>query len=79
MIETLVLGYLGGWILVTLAAYAAGRRLSDSRSPAPHPLAVSIVAGALWPLVLVGLVELSSVVVYSKVHSKPGPGIGIFA
>jgi hypothetical protein len=40
---------------------------------------VSLVAGAVWPLLVVGLVEMSSVVVFTKVQSKPGPGVGIFA
>lgn len=79
MVEALVLGYLVGWILFTLAVYAASRRFSDTRSPAPHPVGVSILAGALWPLLLVGLVELSSVVVYTKARAKPEAGIGIFA
>jgi len=29
-----------------------------------------VVAGALWPLLLVGLVELSSVVMLTKAQSK---------
>jgi hypothetical protein len=40
---------------------------------------VSLIAGAAWPLLVVGLVEMSSVVVFTKVQSKPGPGVGIFA
>jgi hypothetical protein len=79
VVGILVLIYLSGWLPVTIAAYAAGRRLCDRYSPARHPLAVSLVAGALWPLLVVGLVELSSVMVYTKVQSKPGPGVGIFA
>jgi hypothetical protein len=31
---------------------------------------VSVVAGALWPLLLVGLAELSSVVMLTKAQSK---------
>ena len=49
------------------------------RSPAAHPLGVSLIAGAVWPLLVVGLVELSSVVVLTKVQSKPSSGVGIFA
>lgn len=71
--------YLGGWLLVTPGVYAAGRRWNDRQSPAPHPFWVSLVAGAVWPLLIIGLVEISSVIVYTKVQSKPGPGVGIFA
>jgi hypothetical protein len=38
---------------------------------------MSVIAGAVWPLLLVGLVELSSVMVYTRVHSKPEPSLGI--
>jgi hypothetical protein len=79
MLETLVVIYLGGWMAATLAVYEAGRRFSDRRSPPPHPLGVSIVAGSVWPLLVLGLVELSSVVMYTKVRSRLGPRVGIFA
>jgi hypothetical protein len=70
--------YLGGGLLVALGVYAAGRRLGDRRSPARHPMVVSAIAGAVWPLLIVGLVELSSLVVFTRVQSKPGSGIGTF-
>jgi hypothetical protein len=71
--------YLGGWIPATLGVYAAGRRWRDRWAPARHPLRVSLLAGAVWPLLVIGLVELSSVVVFTKVQSKPGSGVGILA
>jgi hypothetical protein len=40
---------------------------------------MSLLAGAVWPLLIVGLVELSSVVVLTKAQSKPRPDVGIFA
>jgi hypothetical protein len=39
----LIVVYLGDWLSVTIAAYAAGRRLTDRESPAAHPLIVSVV------------------------------------
>jgi hypothetical protein len=78
VVDTLVVIYLTGWSLVTFIAYAAGRRFGDKRTPAPHPFAVSVVAGAVWPLLVVGLVEMSSIVVYAKV-SRPRRSVGIFA
>jgi hypothetical protein len=71
--------YLSGWLVGAIAAYTAARHLHDRCEPSPHPLYVSVVAGALWPLLLVGLVELSSVVVLTKAHSKAEPGISISA
>jgi hypothetical protein len=40
---------------------------------------VSLAVGAVWPLLVVGLVELSSVMVFTKVPSKTGHNVGIFA
>ena len=80
MVDTQVVAiYLGGWVLATLGMYAASRRWNDRHSPAPHPLWVSVIAGGVWPLLIVGFVELSSVVLFTKVQSKSGPGVGIFA
>jgi uncharacterized membrane protein YhaH (DUF805 family) len=81
MVGTLIAVYLIGWLLASLAAYAAGRRLADRRTPADHSLMVlvSVAAGAIWPLLVVGLVEFSSVMVLTKVPSKTGRGVGIFA
>lgn len=79
MVDILLATYFGCWAITTIAVYIATRWLSDRRSPAPHPLLISLVAGAVWPLLIVGLVELSSVMVYTKVQSKPASGVGIFA
>jgi hypothetical protein len=79
VVDVVVGIYLAGWVLTTLGLYAAGRRWNDRLSPAPHPFRVSLFAGAVWPLLVVGLVELSSIVVYTKVQSKPDPGVGTFA
>jgi hypothetical protein len=69
----MVLIYLSGWLVGTIVAYTAARHLNDRCEPSPHPLYVSVVAGALWPLLLVGLVELS------RTQSKAEPGISISA
>ena len=79
MVGTLLVVYFVGWIIGSFAAYAAGKRLADRFEPAGHPLLLSVAAGAVWPLLVVGLVELSSVMVFTKVPSKPQSGIGIYA
>ncbi|MFG1931786.1 hypothetical protein ACGFK1_14195 [Mycobacterium sp. NPDC048908] len=76
MVGTVLLIYFVGWVVATFTAYAAGKRLSHRASPAMHPSLVSVAAGALWPLLLIGLVELSSVMVLTKVPSKPRRSIG---
>jgi len=43
-------------------------------------MVVSLAAGAIWPLLVVGLVELSSVMVLTKVPSRAKhSNIGIYA
>jgi hypothetical protein len=79
MLNEFLVIYLAGWVIASVALYAASRRFSDPQWPAEHPLGVSLIAGAVWPLLVVGLVEMSSVVVITKVISKPSPGVGIYA
>jgi Na+/H+-translocating membrane pyrophosphatase len=68
VLNELVVIYLAGWVMASVALYAASRRFSDAQTPAEHPLRVSLIAGAVWPLLVVGLVELSSVVVIAKLQ-----------
>ncbi|MCW2560316.1 MAG: hypothetical protein JWP55_4280 [Mycobacterium sp.] len=65
------------WIYVAASAvtiavtFVASRRLGDRSQPAPVMDAVlaSVLAGAFWPLLLLGVVELSSVVAYSTAEN----------
>jgi hypothetical protein len=70
-IDVLVAVYLGGWLLVTLAGYIAGRWFGHRWSPPAHPLFGSALAGAVWPLLLIGLIELSAIIVYANLGAKP--------
>ena len=67
--------YLGGWILTTLVTFAEGKHLRDRSGPAPHSLLVSVVAGALWPLILLGVADIGAVVAYRKAYRGSRPGI----
>jgi hypothetical protein len=78
VVDTLLVIF-GGRVLATIGVYAAGRRFTDRLAPAPHQFWMSLLAGAVWPLLIVGLLELSSVVVLTKAQSKPRPDVGIFA
>jgi hypothetical protein len=77
--DTLVWAYLGGWAVAAVVLLVASRRLRDERRPAPHPLLVSVVGGAVWPLLLLGAVELGSAAAASKIASDDEPGIAVLA
>ena len=76
MVIMLIAIYLGGWLAVSFVAHAAGRRLTVGESP-DHPLLLSLAAGAVWPLLVVGLVELSSIMVLTRVQPKTASAVGI--
>ncbi|MCV7228941.1 hypothetical protein [Mycolicibacterium komossense] len=66
--------------MTTIGAYAEGRWfLRDHRTPAPHPFAVAVLAGLMWPLLLIGVVEVGAVVALQKTMRDPEPGIDIYA
>ncbi|SEH60189.1 hypothetical protein SAMN04489835_1899 [Mycolicibacterium rutilum] len=78
-VELLMSLYLCGWAIVSLGLYFAGRRFAVTGAAAEHPVLLSLAGGMVWPLVVIGVIEMSSVVVYTKVQNKPGPGVGILA
>jgi hypothetical protein len=49
-----------------MVVYVAGSRLSDRRAPAAHPLTLSVIAGAVWPMLIVGALEFAAVALYSR-------------
>lgn len=78
-IDVLTAIFLGGWSLVTLVGYAASRWFTHRWSPPAHSLLISMLAGAVWPLLLIGLVELASIVVYANVEAKLGADVAVIA
>jgi len=69
MLSDLIVIYLGVWVVVAVGLYTVTSHYSDVRSPASHPLGVSVLAGALWPLLLLGVLEFSSLAACAKVGS----------
>ncbi|MGE2690149.1 hypothetical protein [Mycolicibacterium pulveris] len=78
-LDVLVAIYLCGWAVVTVGLYVAGKRLAERGSAAARTLGVSVLGGALWPLLLVGVVEASSIVVLTKLGAKTTPQMGVLA
>ena len=70
MVFTFALVYLGGWVATTLATYVASRRLADGSTTLLSALCYSLLAGMMWPFLIVGVVEFSSVAMYSTATSR---------
>lgn len=77
MLWTLTWVYLASAVVTTAIVLVASRRLVDVRRPATHRLSLAVAAGLVWPMLLLGLVEFSSVMAYSKVHSPDHGEAGI--
>jgi Na+/proline symporter len=61
----------GAMALVSvLIVYLLSRRMGDVRRPPTHRLLLSLLAGAVWPLLLVGLLEVAFFAVLAKVHKS---------
>ncbi len=79
MAFVIVLAYVIGWALTSVVLTVSSRWLKSRRRPPPHPLVVSFLAGALWPLLLLGVVEYGAAAAASKVVSDDEPGIAVIA
>ena len=59
--------YLCGWLFATIGALAVAERVSGSESPSAHvSLGVGVVAGALWPVVIAGLVQVAAIALVAR-------------
>jgi hypothetical protein len=78
---TLTVTYVACAIVTTPVVLLASRPLVDPLRPATNRFSLAVVAGLMWPLLLLGLVELSSVVISSKalVPNRRESGIAILA
>ncbi|MCV7355338.1 hypothetical protein [Mycolicibacterium fluoranthenivorans] len=69
MVQTVIAAYLIGWALSAVVIYMASRHMGSKYEPVPHQFALSAGAGALWPLLILGAVEFSSVAAASSAAS----------
>lgn len=79
MLYDLLVIYLGGWAVVSIGLISVTSQYSDLRSPARHPMWLGVVAGAVWPLLVLGILELSSLAVWAKAQSHRSSDRDIFA
>ena len=66
MADVLVVAYLSLWALTSVGLIVSSRWLMCPWRPARHPVAVSLVAGAVWPLLLFGAAQFAAVVVAAE-------------
>ncbi len=67
---TFALAHLGAWAMTSLVAFAPSRRLADGSTTPLSSLCFSLLAGLVWPLLIVGVAEFGSVAVYSTANSR---------
>ena len=73
MADVLVVAYLSLWALTSVGLIASSRWLKSPSRPAPHPVAVSLLAGAVWPLLLLGAAQLGVLVAATEALSRSEP------
>lgn len=69
MLLICVMVYLTGWVVATAAVFVVGNRISEPGLPISYRFALSVTAGFIWPLLLIGAVEYTSMAMYSSAES----------
>jgi hypothetical protein len=59
--QILLTGYLIGWLVTTVVLAFTVRKMQDPARPQPHPLPLTVLAGAVWPILILGVAEYASV------------------
>ena len=71
MAWTLTLGYLAIALVCAVVVYLMSNRIADEdRRPAAQRIGLSLAAGLVWPLLVLGLMEFSSFAIYVKAHAN---------
>jgi hypothetical protein len=68
--QTLLIAYAAIAIVAAIIVFAVSARLGDEPRPTGELIGLSLAAGVVWPVILLGLVELSSFAMYAKVHEN---------
>ena len=58
--------YLALWMAISAVSFGASRRLGARARPVAGIVIVSVLAGGLWPVLLLGVAEFSSVAAYAS-------------
>jgi ABC-type spermidine/putrescine transport system permease subunit II len=68
MLHTLLIAYATIAAAAAVVVFVASARLGDEPRPHGQRMGLSLAAGVVWPVILLGLAELSSFAMYAKVH-----------
>jgi heme/copper-type cytochrome/quinol oxidase subunit 2 len=68
MALTLAISYAAVAVVTAMIVFAVSARLGDERRPTGERIGLSLAAGIVWPVILLGVAELSSFAMYAKVH-----------
>jgi hypothetical protein len=68
VVSTLFTAYATVALVTTVLVLFASERLGDERRPVLQRSALSLAAGVVWPVMMIGVVEISSFAAYAKVH-----------
>jgi nitrate reductase NapE component len=63
--------YAAGVVVATVGGWVAAQKLGDQDQPAARLLLWSVIAGVLWPVLLVGMVEMVGVWMLAKTVARP--------
>ena len=66
MVDAIIWAYLLGWAVTGVGLALSSQVLAERRRRQPHPVAVSFLAGAAWPLLLLGVVEYGALAAASR-------------
>jgi hypothetical protein len=75
--DAVIWTYLAGWALTSMVLMLSSRWLASRRPSAPHPIAVSFLAGAAWPLLLLGVVEFGAIAAAARLAPSLDDGIAV--
>lgn len=70
MFWILAMLYLTGWIVAAVVMFVASDRVCEPDVPTAGRVLLSIAAGGLWPLLIVGAVEFTSLAVFKARQSS---------
>jgi hypothetical protein len=71
VMEALAAFYVAGVVVATVGGWVAAQKLGDQDQPAERLVLWSVIAGVLWPALLVGVVEMVGVWMLAKAVARP--------